>query len=119
MDGGEGEDEDGAPETCRTEEGRVEVKVEVEVEVGGNGGEDLFEAISIRSLKVFPVNDGASRTTSVAGISVLFHIDRRSLVSFLPALPGGENVKACLPLEIGTARKYALTPSASDIVYKW
>ena len=72
----------------------------------------------MRSLNPFPANDGTSGTVSVAGIKVLFQMDNLSLISFLPALPGGENVRVCLPLEMATARKYGLTPSASDIVYK-
>lgn len=106
---GKGEDDD------VEERGRLVV----EVEVDGIGVVDLLAAIIINSLNALPASEGASIAASVAGMRVLFHSDRLSLISFLPALPGGENVRVCFPLEIGTARKYALIPSASDILYKW
>jgi hypothetical protein len=90
-----GEEEDEEEE----ERGRLEVEVE------GMGAVDLLDAIIINSLKALPASEGVSITASVAGMSVLFHIDRLSLISFLPALPGGENVRVCFPLEIGTARR--------------
>ena len=87
-----GEEEDDEEEE---ERGRVE----------GTGGVDLLAAIIISSSNAFPASEDVPITASVAGMSVLFHIDKLSLVSFLPALPGGENVRVCFPLEIGTARK--------------
>ena len=104
-----GEEEDEEEE----ERGRLEVEVEC------MGGENLLDAMIINSLNALPASEGTSTTASVAGMSVLFHIDNLSLISFLPALPGGENVRVCFPLEIGTARKYALIPSASDMLYRW
>lgn len=83
----------------------VEERGRLEVEVEGMGGVDLLAAIIVNSLNALPASEGDSITASAAGMSVLFHSDKLSLTSFLPALPGGENVRVCFPLEIGTARK--------------